>query len=52
MVKGQTSTGENIKCIIHVLSGIQIQNGSLIIRRGAESKNPNIPRWCIETSNT
>ena len=52
MVKGQTSTGENIRCNIQVFKGNQTQNGSLIISKGAESKNPNIPRWCIEISKT
>jgi hypothetical protein len=33
MVAGQTKTGENIRCIINMLIGIQIQKGSLNIRK-------------------
>ena len=45
MVRGQTNTGENIKCRIQVLTGNHTQNGSFIINKGAETKNPKIPKW-------
>ena len=45
MVKGQTNTGENIKCRIQVLTGNHTQNGSFITNRGTEIKNPKIPKW-------
>jgi len=39
MVAGQTNTGENIKCITHMLTGTQIQNGSIIVTKNGVNIN-------------
>ncbi len=50
MVAGQTNTGENIRCKIHIEIGMETQNGSLVIRSGGVIIRSIITIKCITIS--